>query len=328
MKATDKIFSLIKIAQTRIFKRHIPLAVRFQITNRCTLQCGYCAIWKTKKEELSTETICRIITDLAALGTKRISLSGGEPLIRHDCGMIIDHCWKSGIYPEMNSNGTLVPEKIAIVEKLDFLKLSLDGPEHVHDAARSKGSYKKVIAAAESAFAAGVRFGFACTITKYNIEHLDHLLDLAEKYRSVVAFQPIKQMYKGITDIEELAPDTYKYEQAISRLIERKQQGSEHIRNSLRGLKHILKWPSYEPLKCWAGRIFCIIDVNGDIVPCDRTDFPVTPVNCVEIGVKNAIDKLPGIKCSGCGFCGALELNYLMNYQWDILTSLNRIIEK
>lgn len=193
MKLRDKILSLKAILKVRYLHRRIPLAVRFQLTNRCTLQCKYCNIWHTETKELSTKEIFRIIHELSKLGTKRISFSGGEPLLREDIDEIITFCNKQGIYPEMNSNGTLVPKKIDTVKKLDFLKLSLDGPQEVHDAVRGDGSYQKVIEAANISFKNKINFGFAYTLTKYNINFLDHVLGVATRYHTIVAFQPTKK---------------------------------------------------------------------------------------------------------------------------------------
>ncbi len=326
MKLRDKIQSLNSILKVKFLNKRIPLAVRLQVTNRCTLQCKYCNLWNSKKKELTTREIFDIIRELSILGTKRLSISGGEPLLRLDIEEIVDCCRKHGIYPEMNSNGTILPQKIEVVKKLDFLKLSLDGPEEVHDATRGSGSYKKVIDAADTAFMNKVNFGFACTLTKFNINSLDHILTLAEKYGTIVAFQPLKQIYRGVKDITDIAPPQDEFKSAISNLIAKKKQGNRHIRNSLMGLRHIYYWPRYTKLECWAGRIFCIIDSDGTLYPCDRIDYHLGLPNCVLLGIRNALSMLPQIHCSGCGFCGALELNYLMQFKIDIISSIKKII--
>jgi len=117
MKLQDKIQSLSSILRVKLFNKRIPLAVRLQVTNRCTLQCKYCNLWDSKKKELTTREIFDIIKELSILGTKRLSISGGEPLLRTDIAEIIDCCWEHGIYPEMNSNGTILPQKIDTVKK-------------------------------------------------------------------------------------------------------------------------------------------------------------------------------------------------------------------
>ena len=49
----------------------------------------------------------------------------------------------------INSNGSLLKEKIEDIRKLDSLTLSLDGPEEIQDKLRGKCSYKKTIRAVE-----------------------------------------------------------------------------------------------------------------------------------------------------------------------------------
>ncbi|MCD6583625.1 MAG: radical SAM protein [Candidatus Omnitrophica bacterium] len=326
MRLRDKISAFISVLKVKFLKRRIPLAVRFQLTNRCTLQCRYCNLWRIKSEELSTQEIYYILDRLAKLGTKRISFSGGEPLLREDIGKIIDYCRKKNIYPEMNSNGTLLPYKIGEIRNLDFLKLSLDGPEEIHDFLRGKGSYKSVIKAAEVAYKNKIRFGFAVTLTRYNIEYLDFVLEVARRFHVIVAFQPLKQLYRGVEDIGDLVPSQEKFRLAISKLIVIKKKGDKHIRNSLLGLKHIYYWPKYKKLKCWAGRIFCIIETNGDIYPCDRISYDSPLPNVLHLDFKQALYALPEVKCSGCGFCGSLELNYLMGFKFGVLSSIKKII--
>jgi MoaA/NifB/PqqE/SkfB family radical SAM enzyme len=325
MKLKDKIHSFVAIIKVRAFHQRVPLAVRFQLTNRCTLQCRYCNLWCTKTNELSTREILVIIEQLAVLGTKRISFSGGEPLLREDIYEIVTFAQNKGIYAEMNSNGTLVPVSLKVLKKIDFLKLSLDGPKEAHDQIRGKGSYAKVMEAADAAFKNKVNFGFTCTVTKYNINSLDHLLDIAKKYETIVAFQPLKEIYRGVKDVGSLTPDKEDFKKAINSLIEKKRT-CNNFRNSLSCLKHISQWPKYGYLKCWAGWIFCIINTNGDIYPCDRINYSLDPPNCLSLGVRKALDSLPEIHCSGCGFCGSLELNYLMCFRIGILNSLKKII--
>lgn len=326
MRLGDKIYSLGAMLRVRFLHQRIPLAVRLQVTNRCTLACKYCNLWRIKIEELSTNEIFRLIDELGRLGSKRISLSGGEPLLRSDIAEIVTYCRRKGLYPEMNSNGTLVPQKIEALRHLDFLKLSLDGPRQAHDALRGEGSYDKLITAAEFALKHKVKFGFACTLTKYNINHLDVLLKVAEKYNTIVAFQPLKEIYRGADNISELKPSPAEFKQAIANLIIEKKRGNTNIRNSLIGLRHIYDWPEYKKLKCWAGYIFCIINLNGDVYPCDRVDYDIRLPNYTKIGLEKALKEIPDVHCDGCGFCGALELNYLMRFRFNILWTIRKII--
>lgn len=134
-------------------------------------------------------------------------------------------------------------------------------------------------------------------------------------------------MHRGVKEIDELMPSKEEFRQAISKLIFAKKLWSRDFRNSLIGLRHIYDWPEYKRLRYWAGWIFCIIDTNGDLLPCDRIDYSFGSLNCISMGgVRDAINMLPQFYCSGCGFCGALELNYLMHFRFGIISSICKII--
>lgn len=63
--------------------------VRLSVTDRCDLRCQYCLPkgfkdFQEPAEWLSFEEIERVIRVFAELGTKRIRITGGEPLVRND----------------------------------------------------------------------------------------------------------------------------------------------------------------------------------------------------------------------------------------------------
>ena len=97
-------------------------------------------------------------------------------------------------------------------------------------------------------------------------------------------------------------------------LINEKMRGNKNIRNSVNALKFVLNWPEYPALSCYAGKVFCIIDPDGTILPCDRITYNLELSNIRNLGFKNAFTNMPDIKsCKGCGFCGTIELNALMS---------------
>lgn len=309
--------------------KKIPVAIRWQLTNRCTHRCKYCSIWNTPSDELTTPQILSLIDQVAKAGTTRISFSGGDPLLRDDFGQIIRHTISKGISCSINSNGYLIEKKIDDVINLDLVKLSLDGPKEVHETQKGKGSFDRVMRAAYVLGGAGVKYTFACTITKYNIDHLEFLLKTARQHNTLVAFQPLKEMYRGVKDIDALSPPIETYRKWIKYLIDEKESGNKHIRNSIRGLKHIYHWPRYEQdqVECAAGKIFCMIAADGTLMPCDRLGYDgIELPNAAQLGFDKAFAVLPSPPdCDGCGFCGALELNYVRNLKFDIFPIVNKI---
>ena len=63
--------------------------VRLSVTDRCDLRCFYCLPkghrdFETPQHWLDFEEIERVIAAFARLGTHRVRLTGGEPLVRHE----------------------------------------------------------------------------------------------------------------------------------------------------------------------------------------------------------------------------------------------------
>ena len=325
MKTAKKIESFVDIMRVRFTGRPIPVAIRWTLTHKCTSRCIYCNIYEQKTPELTTDQIRGLLDQVAAAGTKRISFSGGDPLVRKDFGEIIDHAVSLGISCSINSCGALVVRNLDAIRKLDLVKISLDGPEKIHDLQKGKGSFRRAMDAADALRKAGVRYTFACTIAKYSVDHLVDVLRIAEQHNTLVAFQPLKELYMGVHNIDDISPDLTTFKREVRKLIDIKRSGNRHIRNSLRGLRHIWDWPNYERLECAGGKIFCMIETDGRVTPCDRNGYDMELPNALEHGFRWSMDHLPTPNCKGCGFCGALELNYVYNLRPDVLPIINKI---
>lgn len=89
--------------------------LRLSVTDRCDLRCVYCMaehmVFLPKIEVLSLEELDRIATAFISLGTKKLRLTGGEPLVRK--GMMdlvagLGRHLKSGALEELTltTNGT------------------------------------------------------------------------------------------------------------------------------------------------------------------------------------------------------------------------------
>jgi cyclic pyranopterin phosphate synthase len=69
-------------------------SLRLSVTDRCNLRCQYCMpeadySWLPKGDILGFEEIVRLVRVFAALGVRRLRLTGGEPLLRRDLPALI-----------------------------------------------------------------------------------------------------------------------------------------------------------------------------------------------------------------------------------------------
>jgi len=114
----------------RAFKfQYQPVAAHLIPTRRCNLSCGYCNEYDDHSAPIPTDTICRRIDRLAALGTGIVTLSGGEPLLHPDVDAIIRHIRERGMIATVITNGYLLTrDRIARLNRagLDYLQISID----------------------------------------------------------------------------------------------------------------------------------------------------------------------------------------------------------
>jgi MoaA/NifB/PqqE/SkfB family radical SAM enzyme len=70
----------------------VPFSVVFEITDQCNLECLHCYQGNGGKEGLGFYEIKSILDDLEKLGTMKVTLTGGEPLLREDFTEIFFYC--------------------------------------------------------------------------------------------------------------------------------------------------------------------------------------------------------------------------------------------
>jgi MoaA/NifB/PqqE/SkfB family radical SAM enzyme len=120
--------------------------------SRCNCRCVMCDIWKTStSDEISAEELERHLDDIARLKVEWIVFSGGEPLMHSDLFRLADLVRLRGVRTTVLSTGLLLARHAErMVQTIDEVIVSLDGPPPVHDKIRR-------VAGAFDLMAAGVR---------------------------------------------------------------------------------------------------------------------------------------------------------------------------
>ncbi len=140
--------------------------LRISVTDRCNFRCVYCmpeegAPVAPKDEILRYEEIERIAKIAVGLGMTKLRLTGGEPLVRKDIGLLVK---KIGAIPglrdlSMTTNGFLLDRYAPdfIRDGLNRINISLDTlrPERFKRIAR-RGSLEEVLAGIDASFEAGL----------------------------------------------------------------------------------------------------------------------------------------------------------------------------
>jgi len=143
--------------------------LRVSVTDRCDLRCVYCMSERQsflpKAEVLSIEELDRLCTAFIALGTRRLRLTGGEPLVRRGFMELVEDLsrhLKSGALDELTltTNGTRLAQFAPELARLGVrrLNVSLDSLEpDVFARITRGGDLDKVLAGIDAAQAAGLK---------------------------------------------------------------------------------------------------------------------------------------------------------------------------
>lgn len=312
-----------KIAKVRCGAAPVPLAVNLVLTYRCNLRCIYCDVARDAAAEMDTPTICRLVDEIAAAGTERLGLGGGEPMLRADIGAIVDHAKKRGLTVSLCSNGLRVAERIAELAGLDFLAISLDGPEDIHDQARGKGSFARAIEAIRAARAAGIEVWTTTVLTRLNIGRIAETLDLASRLGARASVLPVMAESLGSRNAQHLQPDRREFVAAMEQLLRERSRAGTALATSRELLRFYRdRWG--EPhagagtgarhggtLACRAGRLFCSIAPDGRLYPCNYLQHAQPGPSTLASGFAAALQCLEAPDCAGCWCDSFIESNLI-----------------
>ena len=188
--------------------------LRVSVTDRCNYRCSYCmpeegVALGTHREFLTFEEITRLIRLFSELGTRRVRLTGGEPLVRRN---VIDLVKMVGSLPaitdlSISTNGHLL-ERFALSLKnagVQRVNISLDSidPENFARITRG-GDLNAVIRGIEAALDAGlapVKLNMV-VMKGINDREIESMLDFALRLRADLRF--IETMPVGVSGVESM----------------------------------------------------------------------------------------------------------------------------
>ncbi|WP_409299878.1 GDL motif peptide-associated radical SAM/SPASM maturase [Pseudomonas sp. KCJK8993] len=165
-------------------KRYVPVHVVWEITLACDLKCLHCGsrAGHRRPGELNTGECLEVIDALAALGTREVTLIGGEAYLRKDWTRLIQAIHDHGMYVAIQTGGrNLTPAKMqaAIDAGLDGVGVSLDGLAPLHDAVRNvPGSFAKALDTLHRARHAGLKVSVNTQIGAATLPDLPALMEL------------------------------------------------------------------------------------------------------------------------------------------------------
>jgi len=289
-----------------------PKWLAWEITRRCNLKCVHCRSSSELAVEghpdFSLDEAKRVLDDIASYASPVVVLSGGEPLLRKDVFDIAAYGVGKGLRMCLATNGTLVTEEICGKIKevgIKMVSLSLDGASApIHDDFRSQpGAFDGTLNAAALFKKHDIKFLINSSFTKRNKDEIPKIYKLAKELGATAWYMfMIVPTGRGEDIMEELIPPQmyeellewhYEMEKGEDELLVRptcapsyyrvvlqkaKAEGSDYKRRNL-------QFSTGGSKGCLAGQLICLIDVDGNILPCSY--FPKAAGNIREQSFKD-----------------------------------------
>jgi radical SAM protein with 4Fe4S-binding SPASM domain len=162
----------------------VPVYVVWEITLACNLKCVHCGsrAGHRRARELSTSECIDVVRQLAELGTREITIIGGEAFVRKDWLTLVRAIHDHGIDCTMQTGGyKLSREMIEAAAGAGLLGLgvSIDGLKPLHDRLRGvAGSYDEAVRVLNDCRSVGLISSVNTQITSTVMPELPALMDV------------------------------------------------------------------------------------------------------------------------------------------------------
>jgi MoaA/NifB/PqqE/SkfB family radical SAM enzyme len=254
-----------------------PIIAVWEVTYGCNMRCVFCNEKNLIAEEMNTSEALVMIERLRRLKTNIILLTGGEPTIRDDIGILVDAIKKSGLTLIFTTNGLTIKKNLATLVKADLIRLSVDGYGHIHDQIRGvPGAFKKIEEGVPLLIKAGKPPMLVCVVT--NIANRDNLRQLFLKARewgvqidfSMVTYSSkTEKAINELNAISEIQKNCRISEEEFLKMLEEFKNDFPDVLANPRFYKHLIMSGGLGK-KCRALDVSLNIRPNGHIsIPCD-----------------------------------------------------------
>lgn len=165
------------------FRLKSPISVCYQVTTRCNYSCAHCLSSSGPYADhgLPGDEALRLIDLLCDAGIKRINMTGGEPLLRKDLPLLCERANQNGVEVVLTSNGSFHSDRItaALRKSIQFVQISIDGPEELNDRLRHPGAFQRALCAIRHYIESEIEVRINCTLQRANADQTQYILDLA-----------------------------------------------------------------------------------------------------------------------------------------------------
>jgi MoaA/NifB/PqqE/SkfB family radical SAM enzyme len=276
--------------------------------------------------------LSKIFDEAWQAGSRRLHLTGGEPLLRDDLHEIIAAARERGYFISLATSGANADRQIPALQQCDQVMLSFDGPHEVREQLCGRASADAAEEAVRILSQEKIPFWTTTVLTRFNLDSIDWIVEHAAQHRTAANFVLLHSRPSGggtllhptRTELAELCPTNEQYRSAILRLLELKRSGRP-VGLSLPCLREWLEWEDYTSMcdthrakryrQCLATRCYCEVGPDGRVFGCDQPfgeNYPAP--SAIELGFGEAFRQIPWrTDCRSCMACCYIETNLLFS---------------
>ena len=256
---------------------YTDFTLQWHITHRCNLRCKHCYqedYTAFENIDEAKKVLSQYRDLLKAYGCRgRLNITGGEPLTHPHLFELLCLARDEGINTGVLTNGTLIGEWDAKKLKacgVNYVQISLDGMEKVHDSIRGKGSFEKAVNGIYALKAQGIFTTVSFTAQNNNRNELKKLADFCDNL-GVNKLWFDRVIIPADEDKEKLTLSSSDFRKLCGTAARLNKKGKVFCGRALQFI------PCKDKLiyHCSAGENLLIVLADGSVMPCRRLPFVI-----------------------------------------------------
>ena len=249
---------------------HRPKLLNLEFTKHCNAKCSFCACWQVESpgELQDYSDVVKRFKPLVC------SVSGGEPLLRHNYDQLLTGIRPHCHYLMIITNGALLNEISAaklVKAGVDQISVSLDYIGNGHSEQRKiEGLYEHLEATVPALTKRGYNIVLNTIIMESNLDHIIPLAHKAREWGAKISYSSYCTLKK---DLNEFMVTPGRFEELKRVIGELKQikRKTKHIRNSDYYFDRIPEYFQNGGISnCHAGKLWMQVTPDGYIQQCSE----------------------------------------------------------
>jgi MoaA/NifB/PqqE/SkfB family radical SAM enzyme len=271
----------------------LPVLVIFP-HNQCNCRCVMCDIWRIRQaQEITPANLEKQLSSFRRLGVRWVVFSGGEPQLNEKWSSLAQIVRSAGSRVTLLTAGLLLKSQAqVVVDSVDDVIVSLDGPPALHNAIRRIPNAFEQLAEGVKALRQmrpNLPIGARCTVQKANHRALRTVVESASQIGlNSISFLAVDLMSSAFNRPESWLPDRSSrvallpgevdaLADEVERLIEDRQPDLESgfvvesagkLRRIVQHFRAHLGQAENVAPRCNAPWVSAVIEASGDVRPC------------------------------------------------------------